>query len=326
MTTAAASTGVARRYLPMLVVAAVAAGSLFLRGGGGRVGSESTARRSQVPAYSEVKMDVSHEPPLNLLFLHHSVGAHLLSDPGPDDSRKGTHPNGGGLRRALTARGFSVHEATYGSRFGEHTDLFDWNDKFSSHMDELLRLEEQDRVLPPGSKNSVVLFKSCFPNNAFTGPGASPGSGHGPELTVANAQVALRSLLPTLERHPETLFVYLTAPPLAPVAPDERAYKLLAKKILGKPSAREKLRTAGENARRFNDWVVAKDGWLAGYTRKNVAVFDYFGILTDGSATGLSAYATASGTDSHPSAAGNQRATEAFLPFLDAAVREAEIK
>src|SRR5258708_12159569 len=108
--------------------------------------------------------------PIDLVFLHHCVGAQLLLDPGPDDPKAGTHPNGGGLRRALEADGYRVHEATYWSRLGEHTDLFDWNEKFSAHMDEVLRIAEQDPALPDGRTNTVVLFKSCFPNNWFVGP------------------------------------------------------------------------------------------------------------------------------------------------------------
>lgn len=262
---------------------------------------------------------------MDLLFLHHSVGAQLLSDPGPDEPRHGTHPNGGRLRRMLAASGYRVHEATYGSRFGEHTDLFDWLPKFENHMDEILRIAHQDWVLDSGATNHVVLFKSCFPNSWFVGPGAEPGDPRGPALTEANARASFRALLPSFQKRPDVLFVYLTAPPLAPYVSGERLYTWVAKKVLGRPVPAEKLRIAGESARRFNAWIAAKDGWLAHYPGTNVAVFDYFTVLTDGSAAGLSRYPSGNGKDSHPASEGNRRAAAVLVPFLNDAVRRAGI-
>jgi hypothetical protein len=213
-----------------------------------------------------------------------------------------------------------VHEATYGSRLGERTDLFDWKDKFENHLEEILRVDGQDAVLPAGRRNTVVLFKSCFPNNDFVGAGTPPGDPTGPELTEANARAALTALLPEFQKHPDVLFVYLTAPPLSPFARDERLLKIFAKRLLGKPTAKERLRKAGEIARRFNTWVSAPGGWLAGYPRENVVVFDLFSVLTASAQSGLSAYGSEGGTDSHPSAEGNGRAVARLVPFLNAAV------
>lgn len=263
---------------------------------------------------------------MDLLFLHHSVGAQLLADPGPDDPGHGTHPNGGGLGHALAESGYRVHEATYGSRFGEHTDIFDWLPKFERHMDEILRIAHQDAVLDSGAINRIVLFKSCFPNSWFEGPGAEPGNPRGPALTETNARAAFRAMLPSFQKHPDVLFVYLTAPPLAPFVSGERLYAWIAKKVLGRPLGAEKLRVAGQSARRFNAWLVAKDGWLAGYPATNVVVFDYFSVLTDGSAAGLSRYPSGDGKDSHPASAGNRKAAALLVPFLNDAVRHAGIR
>lgn len=301
-------------------------GSLgFLRVGGTPIAVDDGRPRAEDP-----KVTHGPESPMDhgvdLLFLHHSVGAQLLSDPGPDDLGHGTHPNGGGLGRALAASGYRVHEATYGSRLGEHTDLFDWVPKFEDHMDEILRIAHQDSVLDSNASNRVVLFKSCFPNSWFEGPGVEPGNPRGPALTEANARASFRALLPAFQKHPDVLFVYLTAPPLAPYVPGERLYTWVAKKMLGRPVAAEKLRIAGETARRFNAWIVDKDGWLAGYAGTNVVAFDYFSVLTDGSATGLSRYPSGGGKDSHPASEGNRRATELLIPFLNDAVRRAGIR
>ena len=94
-------------------------------------------------------------------------------------------------------------------------------------------------------------------------------------------------------------------------------------------------RSSAERLRAINTWLVHH--WLDSYPYNNVAVFDFFNVLTSnggnpdtndlGAATGnhhrlrngwvqhfigskydFSAYAT--GTDSHPSAAGGQKAAE----------------
>ena len=46
--------------------------------------------------------------------------------------------NGGGLRALLEQSLYSVHEASYGSRLGENTDVFDWPAKFKDNMQDIL--------------------------------------------------------------------------------------------------------------------------------------------------------------------------------------------
>ena len=76
-------------------------------------------------------------------------------------------------------------------------------------------------------------------------------------------------------------------------------------------------------AREFNNWLKGQDGWLNGSKLTNVVVFDYYDILTDHGVSDLSAYPTGNGDDSHPSCEGNEKAAEAFVPFLNRAVRRA---
>jgi hypothetical protein len=186
----------------------------------------------------------------------------------------------------------------------------------------------------PGGKNKIVVFKSCYPNSNLRGNPGDPvppidtnplkGVDSGSNShTVANAKGIYIDLLPYFEQHQDTLFVVVTAPPVSN----------------GKYAG---------NARAFNQWLV--NDWLKEYPSKNVAVFDFYNVLTTngGSAktndrdkeTGnhhrwwqnavqhtvdtsggphdTTAYASASGDD-HPSKAGNQKATAEFLPLLNLA-------
>ncbi len=260
--------------------------------------------------------------PLRFLFIHHSVGGQLLADPGElVGGDKGSaercihvsHPNGGGLRARLEALGYEVHEASYGSRIGEDTDIHHWRNKFAGQMDEILRCDRNDRLYEDGRRNHIVAFKSCFPNSDFRGAGSEPGEPDSPELTLANAQAAYRSLLPLLQQQPDVLFVVFTAPSFVEPKPVGMRAKLRGV-LGGKPKS-------AELARQFNNWLADRErGWLADYPLRNVAVFDYYDVLTGGGASNWLVYPTRGGTDSHPSAEGNRKAAEAFLPVLEQAV------
>jgi hypothetical protein len=264
--------------------------------------------------------------PLDLLFIHHSVGGQWLADIGPDVGENCinvTYPDGGGLRHRLEQQGYTVHEASYGSLIGERTDAFDWLPKFRDQMPQILACARQDTPLASPRRNQIVLFKSCFPNNSFTGPGQPPGDPRGPDLTLANVQASYRALLPEFQKHPDVLFVCVTAPPLAPRIPAEPLWKAVARKILGKPDRERQLLNSGVLARQFANWLKVQDGWLKDYPLPNVAVFDYFAVLTGADGSDLLQYPTGDGYDSHPDAEGQSRATEAFVPFLNRAVRRA---
>jgi hypothetical protein len=260
---------------------------------------------------------------LRLLFIHHSCGGQLLAAPGPDAGTNciyTTHPNGGGLRLRLEQEGYEVHEASYRSRIGAQTDLFDWLPKFRQQMDAVLACEHQDYAYRDQRRNDIVVFKSCFPNNNFVAAGTPPGHPNGPELTVWNAKAAYRELLPEFRKYPEVLFVCMTAPPLAPGSPPPPRWKQLAKAVLGRGGPRA---PSAPLAREFNNWLSAQDGWLKDYPLTNVVVFDYFDLLTDGGASNVSDYPTRMGDDSHPSREGNEKAAAMFVPFLNRAVRRA---
>jgi len=308
-----------KRLTFIAILLAAAAAALLIPVGGGMVEENSSRKSVSTPDMSPFS-EARPGPPLRLLFIHHSCGGHLLADAGPTKGIQcifESHPEGGGLRRRLEAEGYEVHEASYGSEVGDRTDILDWLPKFRDKMEKVLNCDHQDTYYTDGRRNHVVAFKSCYPNNLFTADG--------PDLTPARARAAYAALLPEFARHPEVLFICVTAPPLAPRTETEPLWKRLARLILGKDTPGEKLARSGPLAREFNNWLKARDGWLASYEHRNVVVFDYYDILTDSGASDFSRYPTEDGFNSHPSREGNDKAAGAFVPFLNRAVKRAAL-
>lgn len=255
-----------------------------------------------------------------LLFIHHSTGGQWLADKGdtqdiiPDTCLHQTHPNGGGLRALLIKNNYQVHEAAYKSAIGEKTDVCDWNAKFRDKMDLILRCDQQDKLYKDAAeKNTIVMFKSCFPNNDIESEGKEPGDPDSPVRTTVNVKAAYKKLIGYFRAHPKTLFVVVTAPPLAKNVPSRT--KEFIKNLIGSETS---VQAVGERARRFNNWLKDPEkGWLANYEGKNVVVFDYYDVLTRNGESNYSMYATRNGLDSHPSAEGNAIAAQEFVPFLN---------
>lgn len=262
--------------------------------------------------------------PLHVLFIHHSCGGQLMAAAGAEEGTNciyTSNPNGGGLRSRLEQNAYSVHEASYGSRIGEKTDIFDWLPKFRDQMEQILTCDVQDTLYSDGRRNSIVIFKSCFPNNAFESEGAPPGNPMGPALTVCNAKAACLALLDEFRKYPQILFVCVTAPPLAEPPPQP-----VWRKLLNKVRGRElRAFVSARLAREFNNWLSDENGWLKGSNQTNVVVFDYYDILTGHGKSDLLVYPSGDGYDSHPSREGNEQAAEAFVPFLNRAARRASL-
>lgn len=303
-----------RKILIAGVAAAFVIGALLIPVGGSETPLGEKVKSVNMQQYGTEKP----QHPLNMLFIHHSCGGQMLAPVGKDVGDNciyQSNPNGGGLRELLTAQNYNVHEVSYGSELGENTDIFDWLPKFRDKMDKVLNASGQDTWHPEGVKNNIVAFKSCFPNNGFTGGGETPGNPDGPTLTVANAKATYTALLSEFEKQPDVLFVAVTAPPLLGARP-EPAWKKLARVALGKDNSR-----TGPFARTFNNWLKSKDGWLKGYSLNNVAVFDYYDVLTKEGASDFLQYPSGPNkNDNHPSSAGNSKAAKAFVPFLNGAV------
>jgi hypothetical protein len=278
--------------------------------------------------------------PVKLIFIHHSCGENWLVD------------NNGGLGIALRDNNYFVSDTNYGwgpapkegsVPIGSITDIGHWwlwfrGPKSAEIMDAVCRENSQHSTYSrlntdPGGNNQIVMFKSCYPNSNLRGNPADPIPSidtnplkgldvSSDTFTVANAKGIYIDLLPYFEQHQDTLFVVITAPPV------------IDAKYAG-------------NARAFNQWLVSD--WLKDYPYKNVAVFDFYNVLTTnggnskvndlnketgnhhrwwnntvqhvadiGGAYDTSAYPS-SLKDSHPSKAGNQKATAEFIPLLNIA-------
>jgi len=301
--------------------------------------------------------------PVQLIFIHHSSGSNWLKD------------DIGGLGIALRDNNYFVSDTNYGwgpNQIGNRTDIGHWWEWFLDpqrsplYLNALFNESEQNTKysrlqMPSPRENEIILFKSCFPNSTLKGDLTAPipsiernpirgqkAASVPPDpknfkrylihrakslaktvvgrnknekaYTVANAKGIYMELLSFFLKNPNKMFVAITAPPLA--------YSLVA-----------------PNTRGFNLWLV--NDWLANYPLKNVAVFDFYNVLTSNggsseindlgqengnhhrwwngaiqhqikSASNLLAYPT---IDDHAGKAGNQKATAEFLPLLNAFYR-----
>ena len=245
------------------------------------------------------------EKPVKLVFVHHSCGENWLAD------------GHGGLGRALGENNYFVSDTNYGwgpDSIGDRTDILNWPEWFTgpesaTYTRALYGCGNTNSpytrtVRDPGGENRIVIFKSCFPNSNLDGrPSDTAARGDG--LTVGNAKAIYNELLKYFGTRPDKLFVVVTAPPVQDTA-------------------------HAANARAFNTWLVRD--WLAGYKGDNVAVFDFYNVLTGPDShhrlrggriehlidNGKNTLHYPTDGDDHPSPAGNRKATEEFVPLLNA--------
>jgi len=279
------------RVLSLLLIAALAlAWSQPVR-----AGTPSAAALDPTPPSHTVK----------LIFIHHSTGQNWLAD------------DYGGLGQALSDNNYFVSDTNYGwgpNTIGDRTDIPNWTEWFTStdtstYMDALFNESGQHSsytrtLADPGGENQIIMFKSCFPNSALEGNPTDPPSADG-WLTVGHAKYVYNQILAYFGAHPEKLFIVITAPPLQDG-------------------------TYAANARAFNQWLM--NDWLAdnNYTKTNVAVFDFYNVLTGPNnhhrysngaiehvfTAGMNTLYYPSGDD-HPSVAGSQKATDEFVELLN---------
>jgi hypothetical protein len=245
------------------------------------------------------------DSPVRLIFIHHSTGENWLND------------DNGGLARALQKNNYYPSDTNYGwgpDAIGDRTDIPNWLEWFrSENTPQIMQAVFQEgevhspfarTLTDPGGENQIILFKSCFPNSALDGSPDDPPSS-GSDLNVGNAKYIYNEILQYFKTRPDKLFVVITAPPLTDG-------------------------TFAANARAFNQWLV--NDWLRedNYTLPNVAVFDFYNVLT-----GPNNHHRFTGgqiehvindkrntefypsEDDHPNRQGNQKATTEFLPMLN---------
>jgi hypothetical protein len=265
--------------------------------------------------------------PVKIIFIHHSCGSNWLED------------SNGGLGIALRDNNYFVSDTNYGwgpDEIGSSTDIGNWWDWFrgpssSTYLNALYAESGQNSFYSrlahdPGGENQIIMFKSCYPNSALGGSpsdpvppiDSNPLRGSSSPLTVANAKGIYIDLLEYFKTRPDRLFIAVTAPPLRDG-------------------------TYAANARAFNNWLVNE--WLAGYPLANVAVFDFYNVLTsNGGSANVNDVGWESGNhhrwwsnaiqhktdgggntlayptgDDHPSKAGNLKATAEFVALLNVA-------
>ena len=269
---------------------------------------------------------------VKLIFIHHSTGAAWLED------------GNGGLGIALKNNNYFVSDTNYGwgpDGIGDRTDTGQWwtwfrgpssstylaalYTEFGQHTSYSRLATDPD----PSGENEIIMFKSCFPNSQISGnpgdaatTGSNPlrGQAAGSSMTVANVKGIYNDLLTYFAAHQDKLFVLISSPPLASNATDT---------------------SHAANARAVANWLVTD--WLKNYDHNNVVVFDFFNVLTsnggssdvndlgkadgnhhrwwDGaiqhSQTGSSNFLAYPTGDSHPSRAGNLKATGEFIDLLN---------
>ncbi len=269
---------------------------------------------------------------VRLIFIHHSTGENWLSD------------DNGGLGIALRDNNYYVSDTNYGwgpEGIGDTTDIGHfWNwfrgPQSGSILSALYAESEPHcsysrRAVNPGGQNQVILFKSCFPNSALRGSlsdpvpaiGSNPlrGEDAGSDYhTLANAKGIYLDLRNYFQSRPDKLFLLIAAPPLSDA-------------------------TYSAHARALNNWLVQE--WLSGYPLNNVAVFDFYNVLTtNGGNPNINDLNSSGGNhhrywqsavqhktdgdndsnpnileypsgDDHPSQAGNLKATAEFIPLLN---------
>nr|MBC8447057.1 DNRLRE domain-containing protein [Chloroflexota bacterium] len=269
--------------------------------------------------------------PVKLIFIHHSCGENWLDD------------GNGGLGLALRDNNAFVSDTNYGwgpDSIGDSTDIGHWWTWFrgpdSGTTLAALYAESGQHSwysrlsTDPGGENEIILFKSCYPNSNLRGnPAQAPppissnplrgeAAEGNPNHTVANAKGIYIDLLQYFATRQDKLFVVITAPPVQAA-------------------------TWANNARAFNTWLV--EDWLDGYPHDNVAVWDFYNVLTSNGGNwhsndlgwdtgnhhryrnGAIEYITEQGGntaaypdgggDDHPSPAGNRKATGEFVPLLN---------
>ena len=242
-----------------------------------------------------------------LIFIHHSCGENWLTD------------GHGNLGMNLDQNNYFVSDTNYGwgpDSIGDATDIINWplwfrgpdSERYLAALfSESGQNSSYTRTLPdPGGENQIVMFKSCFPNSNLEGNPDDPPMNMGWDTTVSNAKYIYNDLLNYFITRPDKLFIVITAPPVLDS-------------------------TYAANARAFNTWLV--QDWLAenNYPLNNVAVWDFYNILTGANnhhrvqngqiefindQGGDTSYYPTNG-DAHPSPQGNQKATAEYIPMLN---------
>ncbi len=225
-------------------------------------------------------------PAVNLIFIHHSCGENWLND---------------GLSRELNEKGYHVADITYGwKEYGDHTDTSDWPMWFDERVmeqvyQELGAMTGTNSIEPASGENTVIMFKSCYPNSDVGD-------------SITDEKEIYKGLLSYFESRPDKMFILVTPPPMIYISYPEKTRELCG-------------------------WLSDRDsGWLADLPSGNVFVFDLYNVLTHPDAhhrleNGAEIHVSVPGRDTlyydssgddHPNRQGNAKAAKEFIGLLEA--------
>lgn len=221
----------------------------------------------------------------NVIFLHHSVGRHLIQQ--------------GGVRERLTEAGFRFWDHDYnwegltrpdGTLAGYSYGVPDDN----TDPDGLARIFSQPAFPWPVNafsgllQHEVIIVKSCFPNSNIQS-----------DEQLQEIRGHYLRMRERIDQFPDHLFIIVTSPPLNPA---------------------ETTPEAAARARSLSRWLQS-DEFLAGHP--NLAVFDLFGLLAEDDPTApdfnMLRAEYREGTDSHPNRLANETIGPIFADFIQTA-------
>lgn len=224
----------------------------------------------------------------NIVFLHHSVGNNLIDQ--------------GGVRDLFTTAGYQFWDQGYNWQ-----QLRDPNGRTTGYAytvpddntdpDGLARVFSQPAYgLPLNTlsgllQHEVILYKSCFPASQI-----------GMDEDLEKSKAYYRQMLPTIDQHPDRLFILLTQPPLIP---------------------RETNPQQAARARALANWIMS-DEFKQG--RANLVTYDLFNQLAedDPAAPDYSMLRAAYRTDvdSHPTEVANRDIAPKLVEFVTQAIEQ----
>lgn len=275
-----------------------AGGTTTTTSAGGMTTTTTATTSTTTTTVSGGALDYSISKPTTvqrLIFIHHSVGENWLTS------------GNGNLGTALNANNYYVNETYYDwdavtspeDNLGDNTDTSDWplwfnNTKMPYVYTATNHQAYTNTISDPGGENTIIMFKSCYPNSEV-------------DSSIDDEKAIYNSLLTYFAAHTNKLFVLITPP-------GEEDVESYAK------------------TKELCDWLVSPTGWLSGCTNNNVAVYDFYCVLSETD----SHHRVSGGTiervygpgydghtpywdvaEGHPNTAGSQKATTEFLPMLN---------
>ena len=269
---------------------------------------------------------------VKLVFIHHSCGENWLSD------------DSGSLGERLGENNYFVSDTNYGwgpNGIGDNTDIGHWWTWFrgsnsATYTQALFQTTDRNAsysrpVADPGGENTIILFKSCYPNSHLGGnPTDPPTTGNNPlreqdawseHMTSPTPRASTTISSHTLPRARTSYLspsrrrlsqqTRLTAPMRPMPVPSTTGWSTTGWRLIPtktSPSSIFTMCSPAMAAASTSTTPDAEEGnhhrWWNGSIQHSQTLNSNVAAYPDG--------------DSHPTAAGNQKATDEFVPLLNA--------